>query len=702
MKWDRVFFRSGVARRIALLFILCALIPIALLAVVTFNRVTEHLHEQSQTRLHQASKAMALSIFERLMFLESELTRMTADFDMSSPSFLKIPPELDYYLEEKFKGLIVITSERENIPIFGDIQTWPEMSPEETQSLRQGKLVISTHYQSEGMSGLFLVKAVEPKSSDLDLLVAEVRPLYLWLHGDKDSLPPMTELSILDHLDQVLFSSCEGTIHFPEQARQELEGVSSGYFEWTRGDKTYLSGLRDIFLRSRFASPKWRVVVSEAKSHVYAPIAYFKKTFPLVILLSLWVVLLLSISQIRKSLIPLEKLKEGAQRIAKRDFETRVFVKSRDEFGDLADSFNIMTNQLGKQFKTLSTIAEIDRSILSTMNIEKMIDTLILRISEFFPNKGVSITLLNPKKENVGHSYTGFGNPTIQRSVMDIRLTPEEVKILNDNPESFVIDENQPVPSYLAPFQEREPSFFQVFPVFLKQGLAGVISVAYSGQSPYSQDDLNQLRQLSDQVGVALSNTRLIEEIKEFSWGTLVALARAIDAKSHWTAGHSERVTMLALKIGRIMGLSEEELDILHRGGLLHDIGKLGIPNEILDKCDSLTPEERKIVETHPALGAKILEPISQYTDVMLIVKQHHENFDGSGYPEGLSGENISLLSRILAAADRYEAITSNRPYREAFPDQIALKIIKSQSGKGLDPRVVKAFIEVIDNEKNY
>jgi putative nucleotidyltransferase with HDIG domain len=238
--------------------------------------------------------------------------------------------------------------------------------------------------------------------------------------------------------------------------------------------------------------------------------------------------------------------------------------------------------------------------------------------------------------------------------------------------------------------------------VFLKQELAGVISVAYSGQSPFSQDDLSQLRQLSDQVGVALSNTRLIEEIKEFSWGTLVALARSIDAKSHWTAGHSERVTSLALKIGRIMGLSAKELDILHRGGLLHDIGKLGIPNEILDKADSLTPEERTTIKKHPALGAKILEPISQYIDVMLIVKQHHENFDGSGYPEGLSGENISLFSRILAVADRYEAITSDRPYRDAIIDPKSVNMIKSQAGKELDPKVVEAFLEVVDKEKDY
>lgn len=701
MKWDRAFLRSRVAHRITLLFILCALIPIALLAILSFKQVSDHLREQSQIRMYQTSKTMALSIFERLMFLESELMRMTTYIDTRSPILLKKTPDLDEYLMERFKGIALLTSKGESTSIFGDIQSWPEMSQEEMQSLRRGETVISTRYQAEGMSCISMVKALKPDNSDLDLLVAEVEPLYVWLQGGKHSLPPMTELSVLDHSDQVLFSSYGGPIHLPERARQELEGTSSGYFEWTLGGKRFLAGLRDIFLQSRFASPKWRVVVSEAKSYVYAPIAYFRKNFPLVILLSLWVVLFLSVSQIRRSLVPLEKLKEGAQRIAKRDFESRVFVKNRDEFGALADSFNAMTSQLGKQFKTLSAMAEIDRSILSARNIDKIVNTLILRISEVFPIKDVSITLLNPKRADVGQIYAGFGNPTLQSFVEDIQLTPVEIQALKDNPNSFVINEDQPLPPYLAPFQDKGLSSFRVFPIVLKQELAGIISVGYSGRSPLSQDDLNQLRGLSNQVGVALSNTRLIEEIKEFSWGTLLALARSIDAKTHWTAGHSERVTGLALSIGRVIGLSNQEMDILHRGGLLHDIGKLGIPNEILDKCGSLTPEERKTVETHPSQGAKILEPISQYTDIMLLVKQHHENIDGSGYPEGLSGDNISLYSRILALADRYEALTSDRPYRKAMSDQKALKMIKSQKGKELDPRVVEAFLEVIPKEKD-
>ncbi len=701
MKWDKVFFRSRVAQRIALLFILCALLPIALLAILSFKQVTKHLHEQSRARLHQTSKAMALSFFERLMFLESDLTRMAANIQASSSNLrYTATPEFDNYLKEKFSSISLLDSKGYSTYILGNIQNLPKVIREGTQSLRQEETIISAQLQPEGMARLFMIKVLESANPDLDYMIAEVKPLYVWLFGFENSLPPMTELCVLDHSDQVLYSSYEGMIHFPEQAKHELNRATSGFFEWTLGEKTYLAGFRDIFLQSRFASEKWRVVVSEAKSHVYAPIAYFKKTFPFVVLLSLWIVLLFSVSQIRRSLVPLEKLKDGAERIAKRDFDSKILVKSRDEFAEVAASFNIMASQLGKQFKTLTAIAEIDRAILSTMNTEKMANTLLSRILQIFPDKGVNLILLDAKKEDLGQAYIAFGNPASQKIVEEIQLTPEDIQSLQDNPHILAIDDDHSTPDYLAPLKKKGFSSFHIFPIFLKHKLAGLISVGSRDLSLLNKDDLNQLRQLSNQVGVAVSNTRLVEEIKEFSWGTLISLARAIDAKSHWTAGHSERVTALALSIGRVMELSNKELDVLHRGGLLHDIGKLGIPNEILDKAEKLSLEDRKILETHPTLGANILEPISAYTEIMLIVKQHHENFDGSGYPEGLMGENISLCSRILAIADRYEALTADRPYRKAIPPDLALQQIKNVSGKEFDPRVVDAFLEVITREE--
>ncbi len=189
-----------------------------------------------------------------------------------------------------------------------------------------------------------------------------------------------------------------------------------------------------------------------------------------------------------------------------------------------------------------------------------------------------------------------------------------------------------------------------------------------------------------------------IERLSEMSWGTLEALARTIDANSPWTAGHSERVTLLAVAIGRRMGLGHDEIDRLHRGGLLHDVGKIGISPLILDKPAPLTPAERAIVQKHPTVGARILEPIDAFRDVIDIVRYHHERFNGHGYPNRLRGEDIPLLARVTAVADVYDALVSERPYRPRWEIERARCYIAGMAGIYFDPTVVRAFIAVLDS----
>jgi putative nucleotidyltransferase with HDIG domain len=180
-----------------------------------------------------------------------------------------------------------------------------------------------------------------------------------------------------------------------------------------------------------------------------------------------------------------------------------------------------------------------------------------------------------------------------------------------------------------------------------------------------------------------------LRALEQLDVGTLTALARAIDAKSAWTAGHSERVTSLAMKIANAIGLPARDLQVIHRGGLLHDIGKIGTPATILDKPGDLEPEERKIMREHVTIGVRILEPVPCFREVLPMVAQHHEWFDGSGYPAGLAGENISLHARILAVADSHDAITSDRPYRKGIPKRQALEILKNRAGTQFDPMVI-------------
>ena len=187
-----------------------------------------------------------------------------------------------------------------------------------------------------------------------------------------------------------------------------------------------------------------------------------------------------------------------------------------------------------------------------------------------------------------------------------------------------------------------------------------------------------------------------IDEIQAFSVGAATALARTIDAKSPWTAGHSERVTAMALAIARRLDLPEADLVVLHRGGLLHDIGKLATPPEILDKPGRLTPEERARIEQHPRDGVRILEPITHFAPLLPIVLEHHERIDGRGYPDGKAGQEIHRLARVLAVADVYDALVSDRPYRPGLAPAAAIDMIRGGTGSQFDPAVVDAFLRVV------
>ncbi|MBN2430432.1 MAG: response regulator [Acidobacteria bacterium] len=174
------------------------------------------------------------------------------------------------------------------------------------------------------------------------------------------------------------------------------------------------------------------------------------------------------------------------------------------------------------------------------------------------------------------------------------------------------------------------------------------------------------------------------------------SLVSALEAKDKYTEGHSRRVTIYAVLIARKMGLAPEIIHKIHLAGLMHDIGKIGIPETLLNKSGALTPEEYSSLNRHPIISARILRPILRDPEVLDFVRHHHENFDGSGGPEGLAGEEIPLGARILAVADAFDAITSDRPYREAGTVPFALVEITRNSGIQFDPQVVAAFREFV------
>jgi HD-GYP domain-containing protein (c-di-GMP phosphodiesterase class II) len=228
----------------------------------------------------------------------------------------------------------------------------------------------------------------------------------------------------------------------------------------------------------------------------------------------------------------------------------------------------------------------------------------------------------------------------------------------------------------------------------------GTITVANPiDGSCFDNEDLELLMTIAAQASVAIRNANLYTEQEQTYLSTVQALVSAIEASDAYTRGHSERVTRFSLALGRHIGLGDKALRRLERAATLHDIGKIGIDVNILHKREKLTPADIEVLKQHPQIGVRILDPIRFLVDERKIIEQHHERYDGLGYPQGLSGEDCLVEARILAICDAYDAMTSDRPYRHALPDEVALQELRDQSGLQFDPQLAADFIRMYSEE---
>jgi len=194
---------------------------------------------------------------------------------------------------------------------------------------------------------------------------------------------------------------------------------------------------------------------------------------------------------------------------------------------------------------------------------------------------------------------------------------------------------------------------------------------------------------------LTLSKNTLLNDLRELFFTTIKAISHALDAKDTYTHGHSHRVTMYSLILAKELGFGEEQLEEIETAGLLHDIGKIGIPEDILCKPGKLTDEEYDIIKQHAPGGKKILNTIPGLRNISLWVSCHHERWNGTGYPCGIKEEEIPLPARILAVADTYDAMTSNRSYRKGLPHEVAVEEIKNCAGTQFDPSIIEVFLNI-------
>ncbi len=689
--------KSKLGKRIVLLFLVCALVPISALGGISFMQVRSQLNAQTERWLHQETKSRGMAILERLSLIKAEIfsfRRIILDHLEGKPN--PGPISLARAPGNHFDG-VALARKSEFFSIQGKAEPPTLVTQAQREHLAHGKAAIISQRKVGGGSRSYLVVALDPSDPAAGLIWGEMNIPFLLSQNEVDTLPAMTELMLLDQEGQVLYATNDPDPDFLGKLRANLRESSAGKIRWSGPAGAFLSYHWSAFLKPDFLAHQWTVILSLPADDVLAGMADFRRSLPKVLFVSFLTVLLLSLVQLRRNLRPLQLLKEATRKVADRRFDTRVTLSSRDEFEELADAFNDMAKRLDGQFQALTAMAEIDRTALSFPKQERLVDTVLSQVKDRFHIDVVALTLC--EKNGAWPKTFMAGRGALPNRPAEVtRPIPRELLYNNAGRETMLLSrEDGRLPAYLSDYTAHGVERFLVLPISLNGQATGLLSLGSRNEQLWDEQIVALSRQIADQVGVALSSASLLEELEQLNWGTLKALARTVDAKSAWTAGHSERVADLAVKIGEEMGFGSSDLTNLQRAALLHDIGKIGVPSSILDKPGRLTEEEYDRVKKHPSLGAQILEPISAYATVVDLVRQHHERFDGRGYPEGLSGARIALGARILAVADTYDAVTSDRPYRKGKEVGVSLTIIKAERSMGFDPDVVDAFLRLIE-----
>lgn len=676
------------------LFVACALLPVCALAVLSLRQVAENTRNESRVLLRHTSKNAAMAIHQVLLMLQIELE---AQARIPSGPGRGEHQALTGSTQERLRAVTMFSRGKAR-NIFGAPCPLPPLTAMAKEHLAAGKMLMSFQETGTGSSRIFIAASLN-RNPDETLLVGEVNGSYLW-EVVGYTLPPGISICILDPAGKALFSSVTPVPAFIDRVKAELTKSTIGGFEARQDNRSYLVSYWQIFLESSFYAEPLTVVTSQSAHDAYLSFGKFARTFYLVVSLTLLVVIFISSRQIRRNLLPLTILKEGAEKISQGDFDHKVAIETDDEFARLADSFNEMSDHLKTHFYNLTETSLIVRKVLSGRNNEEIVEAVLTNLHTIIPCDWVCVSLMHPMIKDMTVNFssrcTPSGPEAIKQSVTVLKS--QEMTMLHKNVESLeVAVGGNPFSAFLAPIAEQGARDSFLVPVFFKKSLYAILTLGYRQKPEHIREDLLRARQIADQIAIALENVRLIEELNHLNLGTIRALANAVDAKSPWTSGHSLRVTNIALNIGRELGLSAAELDTLHKGGLFHDIGKIGVPESILDKPGKLTDEEFATIRKHPEIGVEIISPIEAYRKLIPIVLQHHEWFNGNGYPNRLAGDAISPLARILAVADVYDALISDRPYRQGWEFGRVISYLEESSGTQFDPVVIQAVLRMND-----
>ena len=375
-------------------------------------------------------------------------------------------------------------------------------------------------------------------------------------------------------------------------------------------------------------------------------------------------------------------------------------VKAKKKLEELSNKLEgkvkLQTDELKKSKDRLSILYQISRSISSTLELNNVLK-VILDFSVKTSGAGRGTIMLLDKKKRI--FFIKIPHDKSEKNIDRITFAENENTIgwVVKNKKFLYIEdlENDQHFSKVKRIS-RQIKQLLIIPIIIEDKVIGVINLENTSLNP---DTIDLLRSFSEGAAVAINNARLYQKIQDSYFEIVKALAQAIEAKDPYTHGHSERVMQYTVQIAQKLGLPKKEIDSLRYAAILHDIGKIGVRGIVLNNPNGLSSEEYDEIKKHPLVGEGIIKPIELLQSIRPLIRHHHEWYNGKGYPDGLSGENIPLGARILAVADAYDAMKSDRPYRKALTKETAIQELKRGSGTQFEPKIVEVFLEILETE---
>lgn len=343
---------------------------------------------------------------------------------------------------------------------------------------------------------------------------------------------------------------------------------------------------------------------------------------------------------------------------------------------------------------TLSPLSQINEDFLLNLDLNNLLNQIVHTAMHEAACDRVSLMLIEDRKMRI-RAAVGLPEDMINNWVGDLGEGIAGYAAITG--EAVIINKGEEDPRFMHLLRDTNIRSAVSLPLKVKGKVIGVLNITnFSRHDHFQRSEVQFLSLLANVAAVAIQNANLYNSLQTSYLHTIVSLANALEARDVYLSGHSTHVLNFSVKIARKMGLPDEEIEAIRNASILHDIGKIGVRDAILLKPGCLDDSEWAILRTHPEMGSKIIAPVRHLALCVPLILHHHERWDGTGYPSGLAGTEIPLGARIIAVADTYDAMTSDRPYRGSFTNEQALIEIKCMAGSQFDPEVTSAFLAVM------